>query len=46
MYFNSMDKLILKSGRNKAEMARQEHKIELIASENFTSSAVRRMRRP
>lgn len=41
MYFNNMDKVDPDmSAIIKREMARQEHKIELIASENFTSSAV------
>lgn len=41
MYFNNMDKVDPEiSAVIKREMARQEHKIELIASENFTSSAV------
>ncbi|MDD3169613.1 MAG: serine hydroxymethyltransferase [Eubacteriales bacterium] len=41
MYFNNMDKADPEiSAIIKREMARQEHKIELIASENFTSSAV------
>ncbi len=41
MYFNNMDKVDPEiSAVIHREMARQEHKIELIASENFTSSAV------
>lgn len=41
MYFNNMDKVDPEiSAVIKREMARQENKIELIASENFTSSAV------
>jgi len=41
MYFNNMDKVDPEIGAViKREMARQENKIELIASENFTSSAV------
>ena len=41
MYFNNMDKTDPEiSAVIRREMARQEHKIELIASENFTSSAV------
>lgn len=41
MYFNNMDKSDPEiSAIIKREMARQENKIELIASENFTSSAV------
>jgi glycine hydroxymethyltransferase len=41
MYFNYMDKSDPEiSAIIKREMARQENKIELIASENFTSSAV------
>jgi len=41
MYFNNMDKVDPEiSAIIHREMARQENKIELIASENFTSSAV------
>lgn len=41
MYFNNMDKVDPEiSAVIQREMARQENKIELIASENFTSSAV------
>ncbi|MDF2654055.1 MAG: serine hydroxymethyltransferase [Bacillota bacterium] len=41
MYFNNMDKVDPEiSAVIRREMARQENKIELIASENFTSSAV------
>lgn len=41
MYFNNMDKVDPEiSTMIRSEMARQENKIELIASENFTSSAV------
>lgn len=41
MYFNNMDKVDPEiSAIIQREMARQENKIELIASENFTSSAV------
>jgi glycine hydroxymethyltransferase len=41
MYFNHMDKVDPEiSAVIRREMARQEHKIELIASENFTSRAV------
>lgn len=41
MYFNNMDKIDPEiSAVIRREMARQENKIELIASENFTSSAV------
>ena len=41
MYFNNMDKVDPEiSAAIQREMARQENKIELIASENFTSSAV------
>ncbi|MBE6036816.1 MAG: serine hydroxymethyltransferase [Clostridiales bacterium] len=41
MYFNHMDKVDpVIAGMIRAEMDRQEHKIELIASENFTSKAV------
>ncbi|MGI6731528.1 MAG: serine hydroxymethyltransferase [Anaerovoracaceae bacterium] len=41
MYFNNMDKIDPEiSAIIRSEMARQENKIELIASENFTSKAV------
>ncbi len=41
MYFNNMDKVDPEIGAViRREMARQENKVELIASENFTSSAV------
>lgn len=41
MYFNEMDKIDPEiSAAIKREMGRQENKIELIASENFTSAAV------
>ncbi|WP_156900482.1 serine hydroxymethyltransferase [Anaerovorax odorimutans] len=41
MYFNNMDKVDPEiSAAIKREMGRQENKIELIASENFTSAAV------
>jgi len=41
MYFSNMDKVDPEIGAViRREMARQENKIELIASENFTSSAV------
>jgi glycine hydroxymethyltransferase len=41
MYFNSIDKVDPEIGAAiKAEMARQENKLELIASENFTSASV------
>ncbi len=41
MYFNNIDKVDPEIGHViRAEMARQENKIELIASENFTSYAV------
>ncbi len=41
MYFNNMDKIDPEiSAVIRREMARQENKIELIASENFTSSAI------
>ena len=41
MYFNNIDKVDPEIGQIiRAEMARQENKIELIASENFTSYAV------
>lgn len=41
MYFNNMDKVDPEiSAVIRREMARQENKIELIASENFTSNAV------
>ena len=41
MYFNHMDKVDpVIADMIRAEMNRQEHKVELIASENFTSTAV------
>lgn len=41
MYFNSVDKVDPEIGAAiRAEMARQENKLELIASENFTSASV------
>jgi glycine hydroxymethyltransferase len=41
MYFNSIDKVDKEVGDMiRREMSRQEHKIEMIASENFTSPAV------